>query len=339
MNSEYIISDFAEYNPGLMVPKIHASRFDDKGGNRFYFFNDGTETRSAIGITTLLSKVMPESIWLLEWKLKYGKDWQEVLNLTAEYGTMMHACIAHMLINREMPPVEMVDDAKRYIKQLQRFDRSIPSNMIEKNLISFRKFMEDYNIEPLLIEALLVYKTEEGEYYCMTEDLLCKANYTKKWKEMEQVGEYVKGEKKGQPKYENVEKSEEVSEIWCVDFKSNPFNKADKGFYDSHLYQLIATKKAVEQNFDITPSKILNWSPLPWKSKEKLGAYTLKEWNIQQKDVEVLDLYEKLAHRLNFFRPSGQVEEINLQADSLEGMYTNYSYIEYVSSLEELGNG
>lgn len=337
MNKEFITSEFAEYNPGLMVPKIHASRFDDKGGNRFYFFNDGTETRSAIGITTLLSRVMPESIWLLEWKLKYGKDWQEVLNLTADYGTMMHACIAHMLINKEMPPIEMIDEAKRFIHKLQRFDKSVPSNMIEKNLISFRKFQQDYNIEPMLIEALLVYQTQEGEYYCMTQDLLCKVSYTKTWKELQEVGVYVKGDKKGQPKYENVEVSEEVSEIWCVDFKSNPFNKSDKGFFDSHMYQLVATKKAVTQNFDIVPDKLLNWSPLPWKSKEKLGAYALKEWNVQPKDEEVLELYEKLAHRLNFFRPSGQVEEINLEADTIDNMYTNYSYIEYVRSLEDNG--
>ena len=337
MSNEFITSEFAEYNPSMMVPKIQASRFDDKGGNRFYFFNDGTETRSAIGITTMLGKVMPESIWLLEWKLKYGRDWQEVLNLTADYGTSMHACVAHMLIHNEMPPIAMIDESKRYIKQLQRFEKNIPTNMIEKNLISFRKFQEDYKIAPMLIEALLVYKTQEGEYYCMTQDLLCKVSYTKKWKELEQIGVYVKGDKKGQPKYENVEKTEEVTETWCVDFKSNPFNKADKGFYDSHLYQLIATKKAVKQNFGIVPTKVVNWSPLPWKSQEKIGAYALKDWNVQDKDVEVLELYEKLAHRLNFFRPSGQVEQINLEAKSIDSMYSNYSYIDYVRNLENNG--
>jgi hypothetical protein len=335
-NQNFVTSDWAEHNPTLLVPKIQASRYDDKSA-RFYFFNDPdtNEKRSAIGITTLLGKVMPESYFLTEWKLDYGDNWEEVLNLTAEYGTAMHVGCAHILINKTMPPAEYFASCKEIIKKLMKFTKGATPNMIEKNMISFMKFVSDYNVEPMLIEALLVYRTDEGEYYCMTQDLLCKVSYDKKWKEEVCVGEYVKGDKKGQPKYENQERSERVSEIWCVDFKSNYKMSTTKDFFPSHKLQLIGTKKAVIQNFGIKPDRLFNWSPLGWKTKEKLGAYALKEWDVTDKDYKLLDLYEKLAHVQGYFRPSGNIEKFNLETDNINEMYQNFEYLEYVKTLEE----
>jgi|688.fasta_scaffold309190_2 hypothetical protein len=334
MEKEFIVSDFAEHNPTNLVPKIKASRYDDKS-SRFYFFTDPHtgEKRSAIGITTLLSKVTPESPFLTEWKLKYGQNWKEVLNLTADYGTIMHIGAAHILQNKTMPEEALFEQARAVIAKLQKFEKRTPSNMMEKNMISFAKFVKDYNVEPLLIEALLVYQTPDGEYYCLTEDILCSVSYTKKWKELEQVGEYVKGEKKGQPKYENVEKSEDVKEIWCVDMKSNYKNGSTRDFFEEHKFQLIATKRAVFQNFGIIADKVLDWAPLGWSSKEKMGAYVLKEWNIDDKDIELLDIYERLAHLHGYFRPSGKIERFNMLAETTEEMYQEYSYLEFVEKV------
>ena len=79
-----ITSHWAEYNPGELVPKYMVTQFDNKT-DRFYYFKKDGEYHTAASITTWLSKVMPESAFLTDWKLKYGKDWKTVLNLTAPY--------------------------------------------------------------------------------------------------------------------------------------------------------------------------------------------------------------------------------------------------------------
>ena len=336
MENQFITSEWAEFNPSLLVPKIHVSRFDDKGNNRFYFFTDENgEVQTAAGITTWLGKVMPESKFLTDWKLKFGKDWETVLNLTADYGTHLHACIASMMINRKSPDAETIEHGRNIIKALRKFDRSIPTNMIEKNIISFKKFQEDYNLEPLLIEALLVYRMPNGLFYCMTADLLAKITYARRWKEEVCVGEYVKGEKKGQPKYENQERSEVVTEVVSIDFKSNPFDKEEKSFFDSHKFQLIATKRAVFQNFGIKVDRLFNWSPNSWKSESKIGSYNLHEWKVTDRDELILTKYEELASMLGFFTPSGKVEDIDLSKEDSSEMYKTYTYSEYVKKLSD----
>jgi len=336
INKENIVSDFAEYNPQMLVPKIHASRYDDRRGNRFYFFEENGGYRSAIGITTLLGKVMPENYFLTQWKLDWGDSWKELLDLTAEFGTYMHIGCAYILQNRAMPDEEYFTEGRKIVKKIMKFESKTPANMLEKNMISFWKFVNDYNIKPLLIEALLVYQTQEGEAYCLTQDVLCEASYTKKWKEDVCVGEISRGENKGKPKYEKQERTEEVKEIWCLDFKSNFQFKSEKDFFESHKLQLIGTKKAVEQNFGIVADKLANWSPLGWKTKEKQGAYALKFWDVTDKDEAILRLYEKLAYLQGMFRPSGSVEELDVFANDFDSMYKNYSYIDYVSLLNEV---
>jgi len=336
---ENFISNFADFAIPELKPKYQVQRFDNKKGDRFYYFvNDEGQIVPAIGVTTFLGKVMPESKFLTDWKLKFGKDWEIVLNLTAEYGTHLHIGVGYIMLNRTMPDDKFIEEGRSIIKALKKYDKSIPLNMIEKNLISFSKFVRDYNVEPLLIEALLPYQTEFGAFYCMTQDLLCKVTYERKEKVVVEAGVYQRGEKKGQPKYEEETRRIPVTETWCVDFKSNPFDKEDKGFYDSHKYQLIATKKAVKQNFGIVADKIVNWSPLPFRNSEKLGNYELKEWNVTEKDSEVLSLYEKLAHQLGYFVPSGYVEVFNLQAENIEDMYQRYGYLEYAALYEASKN-
>ena len=68
------MTDFAEYNPKNLVPKTGRipKRFDDKGGNRFYYFIENGEVKIAAGITTWLKAVEPESKYLTDWKLKWG---------------------------------------------------------------------------------------------------------------------------------------------------------------------------------------------------------------------------------------------------------------------------
>jgi len=196
---QHTLQGWSEYNPTALVPKYIANRYDDKS-NRFYYFRDeNKQLRSAAGITSWLSQIMPESPFLTDWKLKYGKDWRTVLNLTSEYGTALHACIGYM-IKGELIPSELIGVARDKIIELQTYDKTIPTNMIEKNIISFKKFMEDYKMKPLLVEAVLICRANTGDFYAMTQDLLAEIEVETKEKTEVQEGHYMKGKNKGQPK-------------------------------------------------------------------------------------------------------------------------------------------
>lgn len=331
------INPWVEYNPTELVPKFTANRFDDKRSNRFYYFlNENKERVPAAGITTWLSKVIPESSFLTDWKIKWGKDWLHVLNLTADYGTMLHACYGHIMITRTHPSKEMIDACKSLIKDLQRYDKSIGEDMIEKNLICFFRFMEDYNLKPLLIEAKLIVQACTGVYYALTQDLLAEADVPVKNKVMVEDGVYVKGDKKGQPKMKEVTEITHVKKVIAFDWKSNPFDKDKKSFFDSHLYQLIGTKKAVYQNFGIVVDEICNWSPNNWKTD--VGDYTVHTWKPTTQDHELFELYERVATLKGAFSPSGTIKVYEDYKEGMKAvdMVKHFEYLEYLDYIDLL---
>lgn len=329
---EHIISEWAEYvGNETLVPRYRAMRFDDKAGSRFYWFIKDGKPTPAIGVTTFLGKVMPESKFLTDWKVEYGKDWPILLDLTAQYGTYMHKFCSDILKGLGMPLQMDIDLAKDVVRKISAFEK-VSTNMVEKNLISFAKFVKDFGVQPLLIEALLVYETPEGYHYCMAQDILAKCTYNKKTKVQVEDGVYVRGDKKGQPKFRDEIVETPVTEVWCIDMKSNPFDK-ETNFYDSHFYQLMATKKAVKQNFGIDVDRIVNWKPKKWKGADSIGEYALKEWKPTQNDWEILDCYEKLAGRLGIFAPKGTLEEIDVTKDTFEEMYREVGYQEFVDRI------
>lgn len=335
--SEFINSKWAEFNPTELIPKHLVNRYDDKKKSRFYYFKDEQgEYQSAAGITSWLSNVMPESSFLTDWKIKWGADWKTLLNLTAEYGTIMHACFGHMMQFNSHPDQHYIDSAKDILKELRRFDSACSDNMIEKNIISFQKFREDYNLKPLLIEAMLICLASTGAYYALTLDLLAEIEYERKEKTEVQDGFYVKGDKKGQPKFVTETTGVPVKEIISLDFKSNPFNKDKKTFFDAHKFQLLGTSRAVWQNFGIKVDKVYNWSPNNWKTNT--GDYTMHEWKLTPQDFELMDCYEKLASLSGAFKPSGSIQVFAKWAPGVkaEEMIKNYPYLDFVKMRDEL---
>ena len=331
------MENFAEFNPRGLTPKTGRTpkRFDDKAGNRFYYFIENGEVKTAAGITTWLKAVEPESKYLTDWKLKWGKDWKEVLNLTADAGTAMHSCIEHILIHNEYPPVEMIENARSHTLKLKKFDPSIPEKIIERNLISFIRFKNERNIEPVLIEGRLIVSTRFGSYYALALDMLAYYDEIETIKTQEEDGVYKSGPRKGQVKY--IEKSETkvTRATGLFDFKSNPFDKDSKSFFDSHLFQLLGARKAIKENFGHEINNLFNWSPKGWKSN--VGDYTLHKWKFGQEEERLFQLYEELAHIKGAFTPKGSIEVFTRwkPGDTPEDMYTKINYESYVKYLEE----
>ena len=330
LSDEYVSRDWCQYSPTL-VPTKFCHRYDDTSGNRFYFFEHQDRFIPAAGITSWLKKVLPESKFLTEWKLKHGDNWERVLNLTSDYGTLFHTCIAYIHEFRAYPPAEYILAATDAVRELRKYDSSIHKDMIKRNLVSYLQFMEDYSLEPLLIESQLVVETSSGVPYCLTLDNLSKVKYIRKEKRQEEDGVFSRGKNKGEKRYKTVVEETEVEEIWLIDYKSNPFDKDTKSFFDSHAYQLIAAKKAIKQNFGIEVDKVFNWSPLSWN--KRIGDYALKEHKLTQDLEESFQIYEALAERNGAFRPKGKLYEFKEWKTGMKAseLAKGYSYEEYIN--------
>lgn len=282
----------------IAAPKVSLKRFDDGKSNRFYYWGEGENINIGIGITSLLSQVIPESSFLTDWKLKYGDNWKKVLNEAAEYGTLMHAIYNEWLIKNEVPE-EMMQKAR---EMCSRTGKS--ANMIDKDLLAFIKFTEDYKVKPLVLEGLLRSESVNGQHYALAIDCLCSMTIQDKTKTTVEDGEYVRGEKKGEKKYKEVTEVKEKNIIAVIDFKSNSFEKESKSFYESHLYQLIAAKKAVLHNFNLEVDAMFNFAPNAWRTEP---TYSLKEWKPTDNDYALFDAYINLACLKGVMSPKGSI--------------------------------
>lgn len=335
------MNNFADYNPTNLKPTFVANRFDNKRGDRFYYFEEHPGSAKIVpGITTWLGKVTPESSFLIDWKLKWGSRWEEVLNATAEYGTALHVCIEHIMKHNSYPDADTIQMAEKALEHLRSFDRKISPNMLRKNLISVFRFKREYNIEPVLIEGMLIVTVDpmpgigdlgKKYHYALALDMLCiMKSFIKSVTEV-QDGVYQRGEKKGQPKF--VTKTEVISKevLALVDFKSNPFDKEAKGYYDSHKFQLMGAAKAIYQNFGLKAERLMNFSPLGWSGD--VGKYAVKEWTITDDDRTKFRMLENMAIVDKVFEPSGSLELFTEDATDLSTLYRKVSYKEYADSI------
>ena len=289
--------EFAEYSL-LPTPAVTLRRFDDSR-SRFYYYavpeNGQLVTKTAIGVTSLLSLVMPQSSFLTDWKVN-TPEYKHVLKLSADYGTMLHRLYGEWLINKKVD--KDVLEAARQIS----LSYGASYDLVDKDMLAFLKFQEDYDIQPMLVEAMLLSPPIDGESFAMTIDLLASYQATETVTELVAEGMYVRGKNKGQPKMVEKKVTKTVRKIMLCDFKSNVSEKEQKSYYQSHLFQLMSGKEAVEYNYDIKVDMICNMSPLAWK---KNPGYSLKEWQPTDQDRALLDSYIAIGKLQGFFRPSG----------------------------------
>lgn len=293
-------NNWAEYSV-LPPPLIQIRRFDDKQKNRFYYWLEYNESgqmvvRIAAGITTVLGLVMPASPYLVKWKLD-NPNWEELLDDSSGYGTIMHMILGQWLTKKSIDK-ELIDASRELSVQ-----SGGGADMPDKNILAFIKWCEDYEVKPLLIEAMLVSAPYNGEHYAMTIDLLCQITVVDVADEMVQDGVFQRGKNKGQPKMVRVKNEKKVRKIALVDFKTNFFDKDDKQFYESHLMQLIGGRMAVEHNYPGMPVDIIaNWSATAWRTKPN---YSFKVWDVSDTDYQLFASYINTARLKGFFTPSG----------------------------------
>jgi hypothetical protein len=318
----YVKDTWAEYADAALSPKHIIYRYDDKKGNRFYYFKNGEEIVIAAGATTVFGAVCVETFRLSEWK-ENNPNWKELLDWSSEYGTLSHEMKGDIMFHKK------IDKTKIAVMERLIMENGGNFNTPTKDVLSFMKFQEDYQLTPLLIEASLAWQCpESGEWLAQTIDLLARMTVTEKSREEVQDGVYQRGPKAGQPRY-RIETTEiKTEKILLIDFKSNFFEKEKKGFYETHKLQLQAAKLAVEQNFDIKVDDVYNFSEVNWQTEPK---YTFYKWDLTDKDWEIWWTYWKLARLKDINKPQGKIlltEEIKNSND-----FRFLTYEEYVKQI------
>lgn len=291
---------FAEFSI-LPQPSTCISRLDNKT-HRFYWWQelvgDKMVVKTGIGITSLLSMVMPESKPLTDWKVRTD-GWQDILAASSEYGTMMHGILQKWLTERSVPK-EMLDAAREPCIRVG-MNRDMP----ERDLLSWALFCEEYDLKPILIEAMLISEPIDGEQYCQAVDLLCDIGIPETITETIEDGVYKSGPRKGATKYVEKKTTTVSRKIASIDWKANFMSKDAKQFFASHKFQLIAAKRSVEYNYpEIHVDLLINWSPSAWRTKV---GYEMKTWNITQQDQDMFDAYINIARIGGLFRPTGSI--------------------------------
>lgn len=321
----FVTDKWAEWSASHLKPKYIVYRYDDKMGNRFYYFTPEKEVVVAAGITTITDKVLPneETKMIDKWK-DANPNWKHLLNISSEYGTLEHAVHGDIMFKKGIDQSKL-DSMQRIITEY-----GGSHNMPAKDVLAFLKFQEEYNLRPLLIEAQLVYRDPvTGEYIAMTIDLLAQMSVPIKTKIQVEDGVYQRGDKKGEIKYKEITKETIEEKTLIIDFKGNFFNKEQKGFFLSNKIQLQAAKLAVEQNFpDIKVDDVYNYAPNNWRTEP---SYTLHKWNLTDLDWKKFYNHLDTAFLYEYHKPEGKMLVTEGFKNSKD--YKFLSYKEYVEQV------
>lgn len=264
-----------EYLADEMLPQLTSPfrlRRIEIGKLRFYYeaieTQDGYDILLYLGSTGFIKSVLPENKYLTNWRIDLAVSMSsaekvdEYVDLTADYGTIMHMSFADICKTGRFVPDRITDIvASRVIqKNTPAFLHRMWLEAIMMDCLSFMQFIHDYEVNVLAIEFPIKYR---GVGTCI--DLVAQITTKEKgfWGEV-----YKSGDKKGEPK----ESYRLNTFVAIIDFKSGR-----KGFYDSHEAQLEYCKEAWNSFFAGTPyevKKVFNWSPNDWREKP---TYKLKD--------------------------------------------------------------
>ena len=321
----YVTNKWAEWNASHLKPKYLIYRYDDKKGNRFYYFRDGEELIIAAGVTTVLDKAMPHELRynIDKWK-EDNPNWRHLLNISSEYGTLEHITHGDIMFGKGVN--------KERLEAMQKLivDNGGYYNMPTKDVLSFLRFQEDFNLTPLLIEAQLVWRDPKtSKWLAMTIDLLAKMTVTVKTKAQIEDGVYQRGVNKGEPRFRTEVTEEKIEKTLIVDFKGNFFEKDRKSFFESNKAQLQAAKLAVEQNFpEIKVDDVYNYAPNNWRTEP---SYTFYKWDLTDADWDKFYSYWNTAQLWGYNEPEGKMLVTEGFKDSKD--YKFLTYKEYVEQV------
>lgn len=287
-------------------------RINGGGGDRYYYSpnqtNTGVEFEIYVSTTTFTKKVLPVPFGLIQWMKENGEESDAIRDLAADYGTLMHICIADFLISGyDFSATREI--VSKYLERLGHHKSLILpwTKRINKDVAAFKQFCTEWEVEPILIEAMLA-SDEMGiagtiDLVAKMRDPKTKKAYEKEVSARDKAIEKHNADysawlespgKKKQPELDEKFINEPVLKdkvIGSVDFKSGKY------FSDSHHLQLQINKLIFEENYPEVKIDIsLNWKPNDW---EVVPTYTIKdqtESRFGYKEINLLLDYYNLMY-------------------------------------------
>lgn len=211
-----------------------------------------------------------------------GRNPDETVKYRQDYGTILHGLYG-LILQRAIIPLgetEGGDNRLEIFVRGQEFKISeksltyIFSNYateLQKDLLSFYKWVQDYNVVPLAIELMAwLPKYKVGSAI----DLVCELDVEVYGYHGEVYKSSTGNRQVGDPK----KSKKKVRVIAIVDFKSGK-----KGFYDEHVLQLLLYKTMLQENYGIDVEHVFNFAPGEWRKEptykfvrqdlKKVGVY------------------------------------------------------------------
>jgi hypothetical protein len=285
----------------LVLPPVPLYRYHYKG-DRFYYYIDPEElayhqsaapagvtlkptVHFAVGITTLTRKTIPQPEQLTKWQAEKG--WDEAMAYRDEramYGSLLHTCIATLLIKRVFNLDLMAEVVHNYCKANSlTVNESAWSDDLKQDVLAFAQFAKDYNVRPLAIELSLV-SARLG--VAGTNDLLCELDLS----ETGYFGEvYKSGENKGQPK----QTKRTTRALAIVDFKSG--RSANGSIHNAAQLRLLQMLlKDNYPQFSTTKMKLYNWHPKDWRTAPSYTLVDQTDAFSEKAAMNIIGVYKEL---------------------------------------------
>ena len=227
----------------LMKPMFNKKKLElpvlmrwNNRGDRYYFDIDysNDEVTFYPSVTTLLGKVLPESEFLSGEKTKRGTEYWTWMNELADQGTFIHQEVTNYLINKVIDFDLLYDRVLTFIYGTKKnYDAYYWLRIVTPKIVSFLKFIKEWEVEPLFIETTFKYKDGNNKW-AGTVDLLAYATV--------------------------IDKKNTSRHLCLIDWKSG------LNAYDSNAYQLQMYKMAIEQATGLVIEKLINVNPVKYLS-------------------------------------------------------------------------
>lgn len=259
----------------LRVPTYRVGRINYGRGRSYVKLLEGELERPFrlyTSLTTAIAQSAPMDYGLLQWYMRLGEaEANRILDLTANYGTLMHQVFGEYLISGEYDLTKLEDVVQEFLNREEYYQPETAewASKLRYDLVAFIRWCQVHQVRPLGVEYVLL--SEAG--YGTLIDLVCDLQWPVKGNHGEV---FASGEKKGLPK----ETTKFLPRRAIINFKSGRH-----AFYRNNGLQVMAEKKLWEENFPELPvDLVLNWAPKEWIIEPD---YFVKDWQGEITDQEL----------------------------------------------------
>jgi hypothetical protein len=300
-------------------------RINTGNGRLYYCYDSEGKLKQYISATTFVRSVLPTPPHLIEWIRQQGSEYDKVLELSANYGTLMHYLNAQLLIDGSYD-LSMVDKIIEPFAAQENFKhwKQSWSDDLKSDMVAFAKFVQDYEVDALGIEMVL-----GTDKYGVAGALDIVCEMTIEVDGFSDTDKFKTGARSGEFKPEK--KKQRVLAI--IDMKSGR-----KGFHSDHALQLAIHREALIESFPEFKDreiKLFNWSPKDWKTEP---SYNLKDQTdsidlaLLPHLCEMAKIQEKKKDR-NFKTFTGVIDL--KRPDKLSDAYAYLTLTEYLNNLNK----